>query len=157
MTSFDTVVNAATQNANSGSDLARAASQIITKRVALSVAAIIDPMRADHAELGRMVPEKLEAFSAAGIIMMQQANHAREQITRFASDAIGIATRARLAIAGSTDPVEVAEKQHHFAAGWLRMATSNFMAMGLLALNAQKAAMLPIQQTIAANAERLGR
>ena len=157
MTSFDTVFDAATQNANTGSDLARAAGEIITKRVALGVAAIIDPMRADHAEFGRMVPEKVEAFSAVGMIMMQHANHACEQITHLASDAIERATRARLAIAGSTNPLEIAEKQGHFAAGWFRMATSNFMAMGLLALNAQKAAMLPIQQTIAANAERLGR
>ena len=156
MTSFDTVFDAATQNANSGNDLARAAGEIITKRVALGMAAIIDPMRADHVEFGRMVPEKVEAFSAAGIIMMQQANHAREQIARFASDAVGIATHARLAIAGSANPLEIIENQGHFAAGWFQMATSNFMAMGLLALNAQKAAMLPIQQAIAANAERLG-
>ena len=157
MTSFDNVVDAARQNANSGSELASAAGLIIAKRVALGVAAIIDPMRADHAELGRMVPEKIEAFSAAGIIMMQQVSHAREQIARFAFDATGTATRARLAIVGSANPVEIVEKQGHFAAGWFRMAASNFMAMGLLALNAQKAAMLPIQQTIAANAERLGR
>jgi hypothetical protein len=83
-------------------------------------------------------------------------SHACEQITRFASDAIGTATRARLAIAGSANPVEIVEKQRHFAAGWFRMAASNLMAMGLLAFSAQKAAMLPIQQTIAANAERLG-
>jgi len=157
MTSFDTVVDAATQNAKSGSDLASAAGQIIAKRVALGVAAIIDPMRADHGEFGRMVPEKIEAFSAAGIILMQQASHACELFTRFASDAVGRATRANLAIAGSANPVEIAETQGHFAAGWFRMTASNFMAMGLLALNAQKAGMLPIQQTIAANAERLGR
>ncbi len=156
MTSFNDVVDAAKQNANSGSDLASAAGQIIAKRVALGVAAIIDPMRADHAEFGRMVPEKVEAFSAASIIMMQQASHAGEQIARFASDAIRRATRARLDFAGSANPVEIVEKQGNFAAGWFRMAASNFMAMGLLALNAQKAAMLPIQQTIAANAERLG-
>jgi hypothetical protein len=157
MTSFDNVVDAARQNAKSGSDLASAAGQIIAKRVALGVAAIIDPMRADHAEFGRMVPEKIEAFSAAGIILMQQAGQACEHFTRFASDAVGRATRAKLAIAGSANPVEIAEKQGHFAAGWFGMAASNFMTMGLLALNAQKAVMLPIQQTIAANAERLGR
>ncbi len=157
MTSFDDVVDAAKQNADSGSDLASAAGQIIAKRVALGVAAIINPMRADHAEFGRMMPEKVEAFSAAGIIMMQQASHASEQIACFAADAIRRATRARLDFAASASPVEIVEKQGHFAAGWFRMAASNFMAMGLLALNAQKAAMLPIQQTIAANAERLGR
>ena len=51
MTSFDDVVDAAKLNTNSGSDLASAAGQIIAKRVALGVAAIIDPMRADHARI----------------------------------------------------------------------------------------------------------
>jgi hypothetical protein len=74
MTSFDNVVDATRQNANSGSELASAAGQIIAKRVALGVAAIIDPMRADHAELGRMVPEKIEAFSAAGIILRSMSH-----------------------------------------------------------------------------------
>ena len=36
-------------------------------------------------------------------------------------------------------------------------AATNFFAIGLLALGVQQAAMVPIQQTLAANTERLAR
>ena len=49
------------------------------------------------------------------------------------------------------------ETQRRFAAAWFEKAASNFMAMGVLALDAQAAAIAPFQQTIAANAERLDR
>jgi hypothetical protein len=147
----------AKRNANSGSDIAIGAGQIIARRVALGVAAAFDPMQADHAEFGRMMPEKMEAFSAAGMIMMQQASQAGEQITRFATDAIATATRASIAMAGSRSPAALAETQGRFAMAWFEQAAANLMAMGMMALGAQQAAMVPFQQTIAANTERLGR
>ena len=157
MTSLNGVMEVATRNASSSSDIAIGAGQIIAKRVALGMAAAFDPMRADHAEFGRMVPEKMEAFSAASMIMMQKASQAGEQITRFASDAIAAATRASVAMAESRSPVALAETQGRFAMAWFEQAAANFMAMGMMALGAQQAAMVPIQETIAANTERLGR
>jgi hypothetical protein len=157
MTGLHGVIEVATRNANSGSDLAISAGQIIAKRVALGMAAAFDPMRADHAEFGRMVPEKMEAFSAAGMIIMQQATQAGERITQFASDAIAAAACASIAMAGSRSPAAFAEAQSRFAMAWFEQATANMMAMGMMALGAQQAAMVPIQQTIAANTERLAR
>jgi hypothetical protein len=157
MTSLNGVMEVATRNANSGSDIAIGAGQIIARRVALGMAAAFDPMAADHAEFSRMMPEKLEAFTAAGIIMMQQASQAGEQISRFAADAITTATQATVAMATSRDPVAIAETQGRFAMAWFEQATANFWAMGMMALGAQQAAMVPIQQTIVANTERLGR
>jgi O-methyltransferase involved in polyketide biosynthesis len=157
MTSLNGVMEVAKRNANSGSDIAIGAGQIIARRVALGVAAAFDPMQADHAEFGRMVPEKMEAFSAAGMIMMQQATQAGEQITRFATDAIATATRASIAMAGSRSPAALAETQGRFAMAWFEQAAANLMAMGMMALGAQQAAMVPFQQTIAANTERLER
>ncbi len=157
MTSISGVLEVATRNANSSNDLAVAAGQVIARRVALGMSAMFDPMGADHAEFGRMLPEKVEAFSAAGMIMMQQATQAAEQITGFASTAVTAATRATLAMAGSTCPAAMAETQGRFAMALFEQAASNFMAMGLLALGAQAAAMVPIQKTIAANTARLGR
>jgi O-methyltransferase involved in polyketide biosynthesis len=157
MTSLSSVFDAATRSAKSQSDLTNAAGQIIAKRVALGVAAVFDPTQADHAEFGRIVPEKMEAFSAAGMIVMQQASLAGEQIKRFASDAIMTATRATLAVVGSTSPAAMVKTQGRIAVTWFEQATANFMAISMLALNAQEAAIVPIQQTIAANTERLGR
>jgi hypothetical protein len=157
MTSLNGVMEVAARNANSGNDIAIGAGQIIARRVALGMAAAFDPLGADQTEFGRMVPEKMEAFSAAGMIMMQQASQAGEQISRFATDAITTAARASIAMAGSDSPVAFAEAQGRFAMAWCEQAAANFMTIGMLALDAQQAAMVPIQERIAANTERLGR
>jgi hypothetical protein len=147
----------ATRNAESGSDLAMAAGRVIAKRVALGVAAAMNPLLADRTEFERMVPEKLEAFLAASVIMLTQSGQAGQQITRFASDAVMTATRATIAMAGCATPAALAEAQGTFAFGWMDRVAANFIAMGMLALGAQEAVMVPIRQTVAANAQRLGR
>jgi hypothetical protein len=157
MTSLNGVMEVAARNANSGNDIAIGAGQIIARRVALGMAAAFDPLGADHTEFGRMVPEKMEALSAAGMIMMQQASQAGEQISRFATDAITTAARASIAMAGSGNLVAFAEAQGRFTMAWCEQAAANFLAIGMLALGAQQAAMVPIQERIAANTERLGR
>lgn len=155
MASLNGVITAATRTASSSNDLAIASGQIIAKRVALGMAAALDPLQADHAEFGRMMPEKMEAFSAAGMIMLQKSTQAGEQITRFASDAIMTATRATFAMTQCATPAAMAETQGRFALAWFDRAASNFFALGMLALGAQEAAMVPIRQTVEANVERL--
>jgi hypothetical protein len=157
MTTLNGVLDAAARNADTGNDIAVAAGQIIAKRIALGMAAALDPLGADHAEFGRMVPEKMEAFSAAGRIMLEQSNQAGWELSRLASDEVMTTARATLAMATCADPVTMAEAQGQFALDWFNRAATNFFAMGMLALGVQQAAMVPIQQTVAANAERLGR
>jgi O-methyltransferase involved in polyketide biosynthesis len=147
----------ATRNASTGGDLAITAGQVIAKRVALGIAAAMDPLRADHAEFERMVPEKVEAFSAAGMILLEQSGQANQQMTRLASDAAMTTARATIAMTGCTSPVSLVHAQGKFALEWFNRAASGFIAMGTLALGVQEAAMLPIRQTVFANAERLGR
>jgi hypothetical protein len=156
MTSIDGVLEVATRNANSSNDLAFAAGRIIARRVALGVAAAFNPLEADHVEFGRMLPEKLEAFSAAGRIMLEHSAQVGQHITRLASETIATATHASVTMVGSADPVAMAQAQGNFAFAWFEQMASNVMAMGILALGAQEAALVPIQQTIAANAKRLG-
>lgn len=155
MTSINGVLEVATRNANSCNDLAIAAGQVFAKRIALGVAAVFDPLRADHVEFGRMVPEKMQAFSASGMIMLQKAGQAGEQIAQFASDAAGTAARATFAVAGTTNPIEMALTQGRFALAWFEQAACNMIEMGMFALGAQAAAMAPIKETIAANSARL--
>jgi hypothetical protein len=157
MTSLNGVLDAATRNANSGNDLAIASGQVIAKRVALGMAAAFDPMQADHAEFGRMMPEKMEALSAAGMIMLQQSSQASEHLSRIASDAIITAAEATFAMAGCPHPAAMAATQSRLALAWFERATANFYALGMLALGAQEAVLVPFQETVAANAERLVR
>jgi O-methyltransferase involved in polyketide biosynthesis len=144
----------ANQNASRGGDIA---SQVIAKRVALGIAGAADPLGADHVEFARMVPEKVEAFSAAGMVMLEQSAHAGRQIMRLASDEVMTAVHATMEMTACTGPASFAELQGKFARAWFNRITSGFITMGIMVLAAQAAAMTPIQETVLGNADRLGR
>lgn len=154
-TNLTGVLAHAAQNAERGSDLVIASGQVVAKRVALGVAAAFDPLRADHAEFGRMVPEKVEALSAAGQIVLDHSGDANAHIARLASHEMLATARATLAMAGCTSPAALMQAQMSFALGWFERATANFFALGLLTLKAQDAAMAPFRATVAANGARL--
>jgi hypothetical protein len=149
------VFAAATLNASRTGDLARSASHVVAKRVALGVAGALNPVAADHAEFARMVPEKMEAFSAMGTILRRQSDHVGRELTRLASDEMQATARASLAFAGCATPAALAAAQHGFMVAWFERAAANFVAMGMLTLNAQEAAMAPIHAQVAENVDRL--
>jgi O-methyltransferase involved in polyketide biosynthesis len=149
------VFAAATRNAAGGDDVVIASVQVMAKRMALGMAAALNPLRADHREFARIVPEKMGAFSAAGVIMIEQSNRANRQMMRLASDEVVTTARTLIAMAGCSSPAAFAAVQGRFALAWFDRAASNFIAMGMLALSAQDAAMAPIRRTVGANAERL--
>jgi len=155
-TTFGHIIEAAARNFGRSNDLALAAGQIVAKRVALGVAAAVDPWRADHDEFHRMMPEKLEAFSAAGMIMLERSSQAGFTMTRLASDEVMTTASATMAMAGCADPLALAEAQGQFALAWFDRAASLMFAMGMLTLHAQDAAMEPIRDAVAANTARLG-
>jgi len=150
-------LEAATQNARCSGEIAVATSQVIGKRVALGVAASFNPLQADRTEFSRMVPEKVEAFSSAGMVILKQSGQAGRQMLRHASDEAVTAARAAIEMAACSNPAALMEAQGRFARAWFGRATSRWVAMGLGAFEAQSAAMAPIRQTVVANAERLGR
>jgi hypothetical protein len=146
----------ATRTAGSGNDLAVGAGQIIFKRVALGLAAAANPLAADHAEFARMLPEKVEAFAAVGMAIFEQSEQVRSQMTRIASDEVMTTARATIEMASTSTPIDMLEAQGRFAHAWWDRATSNFIALGMMALSAQAAALGPLQLAVAANVERLG-
>jgi len=145
----------AIRNISYGEDIARASRHVIGKRMALGLQAALRPHRADHAEFARMVPEKVEAFSAAGKAMMQTSGEANRQILEDVSAEVMTAARAAAAMSRCANPADLAIAQGRFAYGWMGRATSRFMAMGMFAMSAQAAALAPIRQTVVANSERL--
>jgi O-methyltransferase involved in polyketide biosynthesis len=149
------VIATATQNADRSGDLAVAAGGVIAKRVALGVAAAFDPLKADHVEFARIVPEKLEAFTAVGMIMLRQTEQATRQMTRFASDEVATMTSQAMAMASCKTPASLMLAQTRFAMGCFERASAQFLAMSMLMLSGQDAAMAPLRQTVAVNAERL--
>jgi hypothetical protein len=149
------VVETAARNFGRGGDLALAAGQIVARRVALGFAAAIDPWRADHDEFHRMVPEKIEAFSAAGMIMLERSSRTGFTMTRLASDEVLTTASATMAMVGCADPLALAEAQSRYALAWFDRTASTMIAMGMLALHAHDAAMEPIRDAVAANTARL--
>jgi hypothetical protein len=153
---LDDMLALAARNAESGSALAVAAGQVIARRLALGVAAAINPLDADHAEFARMVPEKLEAFSAAGMAVIAHSEGVTTQITRFASDEVMTAARATIAMAACSDPLSVLAAQGQFVQAWFERTVANFMTLGMMTLGVPAAALVPLQRAVAANTERLG-
>ncbi len=149
------VFAAATLNASRSGDLALASSQVVARRVALGVVGALNPAEADHAEFARMVPEKIEAFSAMGAVLRQQTDHVARAWTRLASDEMQAATQATMALAGCTTPGALAAAQHALMRGWFERATATIATMGMLTLQAQEAAMAPIHAQVAENVDRL--
>jgi len=159
-TSIDTLSDifaGAMQNMRHSGDIVIAATQIVAKRVGLGLAATFDPLQADHVEFAQIVPEKVKAFSAAGLAVLKQSDQANRQMMRLASDEVILAGRATMEMTVCSNPASLAEAQGRFAHAWFDRAAANFITMGRLALTVQVAAMAPIQQTVLANAERLGR
>jgi hypothetical protein len=124
--------------------------------LALGVAATINPLWADRAEFSLMFPEKVEAFSTAGMVMLKQSGQASRQMMRFASDEVTTAVCATIEMSGCCSPVALAGVQSSFARAWFARASLSWFAMGMRAFKAQAAAMAPIRQMVTANAERLG-
>jgi O-methyltransferase involved in polyketide biosynthesis len=147
---------AAKENARCGGEIAAATTHVIGKRVALGMAAGFNPVGADRAEFSRMVPEKVEAFSSAGMVILQQSGQAGRHMLRLASDEVLTTTRATIAMTACSNHAALMEAQGRFARAWFARATARWIAMGLKAFEAQSAAMAPIHQTVVANAKRLG-
>jgi hypothetical protein len=145
----------AIQNITSGDDIVRASGRVIAKRVALGVQAALRPHRADHAEFARIIPEKVEAFSAAGKVMMEKSGEANRQILEDVSLEVMTAARAVAAMSRCAHPADLAIAQGKFVSAWMSRATSRFIEMGMFAMNAQAAALAPIRQTVVENSERL--
>jgi O-methyltransferase involved in polyketide biosynthesis len=154
---MDGFLAAATQNVSCGGDIAIATTHVIGKRVALGMAATFNPLWADRAEFSRMVPEKVEAFSTAGMVMLKQSGQASRQMMRFASDEVTTTVRATIEMSGCRSPAALAGAQSRFARAWFARATLSWIAMGIQVFEAQSAAMAPIRETVIANAARLGR
>jgi hypothetical protein len=150
-------LTAARQNARCGGDIAIATNQVIGKRLALGVAAAINPLWADRAEFSRMIPEKVEAFSTAGMGILKQSGQAGRQMMRFASDEVATTVHATIEMSGCYSPAALAGAQRRFAREWFARASLSWFAMGIQAFEAQAAAMAPIRQMVTANAERLRR
>ena len=148
------VLAAAGRNTTTGGEIAVAAAQVFTHRMALGAAAITDPMNADHAELLKMVPEKVTAFSEVGTIMWDRSARIVQQMAEVATREWAIAAETALSMTASADPAALAASQGRYAMTWFNRAASQVMGLTLLTMQAQHAAMAPLLRATTANARR---
>ena len=149
------VFAASEQNFGQYCGLMSAVSNVIAKRVAFGMGCALDPQRAGHDEFAGIIPEKVEAFSTASMIALDRSADAVRQLSRLAYDEAMRTTRATIAMTTCASPAALAQAQTSFVLGWFDRASSNFAAVGMLALSFQDAAIAPIRQSVQANVERL--
>jgi hypothetical protein len=128
---------------------------VIAERTALGMAALVDPTNADHLEFSRMIPEKMEAFSAASAVLQRRSGEFVAEIARFAGAEAAIAMRAARELALCRSPVDVIALNSRLALAWFGRAVSQSVALGTLAMSAGGAALVPVHRAATANARRL--
>ena len=142
-------------NLAKGAELAMASSRVVSKRTELGVAAIADPLRAEHRELERIIPEKTKAFSASNAVLIRGLGEMAEQAASFVINEMAIATRMTSELALCRTPAAVLGLQSRLAMEWYGRVFSQYIALAALAVRSQGAMLTPVHRAATDNARRL--
>jgi hypothetical protein len=146
----------AATTAAKGAELAVASAQVIAARLAIMGANQSGlPTGGVVREMALMVPEKTEAFAAAGVSM---AGHLGSIAATGAQAAVREGAHAAEAcadIAMARTPVELAAAQTRYLTGWFSRAATSAIALTALTTRLHADALEPIHKTATANARRL--
>lgn len=115
---------------------------VIAARTELMAAAIASPMTADHAELARMAPEKIEAFSRAGLAASSVWLEFGSAWLRYGQDMTAMWMRGRVPTTAET--TLMARRWGNLMLGSVETAAR----LGAVSL-------APLQKQVRANARRL--
>lgn len=147
----------ALRNARTGQELAQASAAVIARRFEIMGEAMADPLRADHAELGRMGTEKVEAMAASAGAACAGALDLAERAGRLAAREGVEAADCLARLARADTPFAFAAAQTDWAMGaWSRAMSDGWTFCGA-ALKAQGRALAPVHAAATANARRLKR
>ncbi|MNU49098.1 Phasin protein [compost metagenome] len=145
----------AARTARAGQETAEASAQVIARRLAIMGEALADPLRADHAELGRMGTEKVEALTASAGAVASGALDLADQGRRIA-DRESLEASAHLARLARADSLAgAAALQTAWGLGLWSRAVADSWTMGDAMLKLQAQALSPIHAAAVANAKRL--
>lgn len=136
-------------------ELAAVAGSVVARRVGLGLAALADPIGADHAELARMVPEKVEAFAAAGGIMLERSAGIGQRLVSYGIREATITAREMVAMAGCADGAALLRAQMRSAAGRMNRTVELWLQIGGMSLAIGGATLTPVHKAATANARRL--
>jgi hypothetical protein len=125
-------------------EMTAAAGLVISERVALMAAAAQDPLNADHVELGRMIPEKIAAFSKAGTVLFDAWWALQRDVGDYFLYVGGVLASGR-----PPSPDEIVD--------FVERSTDHGARLAAGALGAAGAALAPVHASTMANARRLRR
>jgi hypothetical protein len=152
MTDF---LSTARRNSSQTVELTFAAVEVAFRRMTLGGFAIVNPAGADYNEFALMVPEKAQAFSHAGSILIRRSAQIGQEVTRFIADEMKRAADAATAVLTTPDATSMIVVQAGAGMSWAARLATMPHAICLLALEAQGAAMAPIHRAATDNVERL--
>jgi hypothetical protein len=148
-------IDRAARTARAGQETAEASAQVIARRLAIMGEALADPLNADHAELGRMGTEKVEALTASAGAVAAGALDLADQ-GRHIADREGLEASAHLArLAGADSLAGAAALQAAWGMGVWSRAIADGWGLGEAMLKLQAEALSPIHAAAVANAKRL--
>ena len=145
----------ASTNLAKGAELAGASSRAVSKRAELGVAAIANPLQAEHRELERIIPEKTKAFSASNAVLIRGLGEMAEQAASFVINEMAIATRMTSELALCRTPAAVLGLQSRLAMEWYGRIFSQYIELAALAVRSQGAVVSPVHRAATDNARRL--
>jgi uncharacterized membrane protein len=145
----------ASTNLAKGAELAMASGRVVSKRAELGVAAIANPLQAEHRELERIIPEKTKAFSASNAVLIRGLGEMAEQAASFVINEMAIATRMTSELALCRTPAAVLGLQSRLAMEWYGRVFSQYIELAALAVRSQGAMLTPVHRAAKDNARRL--
>jgi hypothetical protein len=148
-------LSTAGRNSSQTTELTLAAAEVVFRRMTLGGFALVNPAAANHAEFARMVPEKTRAFSDAGSILISRSARIGQQMGQFMADEVTLAAQAATAVLTALNPVSMIAVQADAGISWAARLATLSRVIGLLALDAQAAAVAPIHRAATDNVERL--
>jgi hypothetical protein len=148
-------IDRAARTVRAGQETAEASAKVIARRLTIMGEAMTNPLRADHAELGRMGPEKVQAMTASAGALAAGAVDMADQGRRIA-DREGAEASAHMTRLSKADSLaSAAALQAAWGMGVWSRALSDSWTMGESMLKLQAKALSPIHAAAVANAKRL--
>jgi hypothetical protein len=130
------------------SDMGIAATSVVARRVALSLAG-------DHSEVPMMVPEKIAAFSLASLAMIQRSASMGDTIRRYAMNEAAAGAKTMWSLAACRDPASLMMAQTRvMSEAWSRWMSLS-VQLGAGVMTGTDAVMRPVHRAASRNAKRL--
>lgn len=138
-----------------GRESADASIRVINRRLELGLTAIGNPGTADYDEFGRMVPEKVSAASAAGLILGERSMLLGFRLLRQMTEEVTRAAAHFRTMMTMPDPISALTAQTAYVTAASQRIFDASLLFASSSVTMIDAAGTPLHRTVMANAKRL--